>query len=1208
VDTGAAFKGNAGDDTYVANLTNNNNGVATVETLTALDSLDGGAGNDTLNYYTDDGVAVPGATLANIETLNVVSGATAVADVSGSNVTGLTTLTTKAVGDVTTITTKSNVTSVTASASGTNTSVGITDAGTAGTATPDKLATVSVTGNAGAVTVSSDVLTTLSLTKEAQNATITAAAGTRALTVNLNEVTGGTITDATATSLAVNASGVKSSGVTLTAGAATAVTIDATKVTLGVADVNIGAAKTLTVTGDSVVTIGATTGVGVLTTVTSTNTGGVTITPTLATGVTFTGGAGKDTISLTAGTVKASTLGAGDDKVTLTGAFGAGGSVDGGDGIDTLQMASADAATVSATTTFKTGFTNFEKLSLGATAQGATDTVQLANMNNLNYVVSAGTAGGTGGTTETSSVVFSGLKIGQSATVGGVTVTATADLTAANVASAFSGATVTGATKTGALSGFTAAAPSGNNADTVVFTATTAGNVTNFDNVAASVTNIAGPTAPAVTTTQGVSTATESSVVTFGSLNAGEVATAAGKTVTAAAARTESASIVFSNMALNSAVTINGLTVTATTGTAVAADIATAFKTGVTTGNATVSGLWQGGYSNDNGATTVVFTSNTPNANVTNLASTGTGNASAAVTVTDGFNGVVTAAEVATAMATGGVTIANKLTVGGTLTGFTTSAVQNTNQVTFTSSTASSNVTDIVVTSTGNQPTVATTQGNAGTTESSSIVFSGLLAGQSLTVGDLTLTATGADLTAAQVAEAMDGNDGVGYAGAATPLAAAVLSGNGAAAKVPTGFTAGAITSGTTVVYTSGTATTNVTDITTATNNITAATAPAVTNTDGGVGAATGGALNVTGFGAAGTFELTSAITGASSLALANSSGTADEITLKLNGTSNIVNTAVTTIANVEKITIQTTDSQVVTASTPTDIDPTAPSTVLLNAAGATNIVVTGNHGVNFAGSTLTNLVNLDASGVAATGIAAANQTATTTATNIGTAGAVTFSSGVTDKAVTVITGNGNDVINLSTATLNAPFLATGVTTGTVTTGAGNDTVTGSAGKDVVDLGAGNDTYNSSLGADTITLGAGNDTYVLGNQNHSTVSVRDTITDFSANTYGQGTSGAVNSSGATNTLTSRNGDVINIDAINGALTTVRVGVFGNAADAQTFVQNGNTDAVANSNIALDSSTGYLYIDADDNGVVDSVIVLTGVTTINAAAFVTSVVA
>ena len=53
----------------------------------------------------------------------------------------------------------------------------------------------------------------------------------------------------------------------------------------------------------------------------------------------------------------------------------------------------------------------------------------------------------------------------------------------------------------------------------------------------------------------------------------------------------------------------------------------------------------------------------------------------------------------------------------------------------------------------------------------------------------------------------------------------------------------------------------------------------------------------------------------------------------------------------------------------------------------------------------------------------------------------------------------------------------------------------------------------------------------------------------------------------------------------------------------THLQNVGADATTNTGIALDKSTGKLYIDVDKNGTADSVIELSGVTTITADAFV-----
>jgi hypothetical protein len=865
--------GTSANDTFIANLSINEHGQATVETLTNLDVLHGGAGDDTLTYYTNNGEALPAATISGIETINISSGEGVIADVS--SISGVTTLTARAVGDAVTVDTKSNVTSVTVT--GTATTVNVDDAGTAATSA-DKVSSVSITGATGEITIGSDALTTLSLTGTAGNATVTAAAATRALTLNLNAVTAGTIADGEATSLTVNASGKASAGLTLNAAKATAVTINADE-KITAADVNVAAAKSLTVTGDSAVTISAATSVTALATVdSSASTGGLTITPALATSVAVTGGAGKDSVSLATGHAKAVAMGAGDDTVTMAGAVAAGtGSVDGGEGTDTLSMTAADAATVSATTTFEAGISNFEKVKIGQAS--AATTVNMANIDDISYVISAGGVAGenTGGTPGEKTIWINPL--------GGK--------------------------------------PSG---------------------------------------------------TTF-------------------------------------ALDVEGVTYTVTT-TSVTASAAEFIQA------------------------------------VASLLNEDTA-----------FSNLYTASQ--QGGATPGILI-----------------IEESNRDEY----GNFDVTDIKI-------------------------------------------------------------DGV------TP---------GFAVDYP--------------VY-SG--------------------VPSIPGIPG--------TLALTNMASGGTFELTGVIAGASSVAVKDAaSGTADVLNIVLNGKDHIVNTAALTVANVETINITTADSSV---DTVTLTNPAVASTIMLAAADATVITVSGNHGVDFTGSTLTKVVSLNASGVAATGA-----TSTATAAQIATAGAVTFSSKIDNKAVTVTTGNGADVISVASidgvSDASKTFLATGVTASTVSTGAGNDTITGSAGKDVIDGGAGNDSITGGAAADTLTGGAGNDTFVYTAATESTLVNRDVITDFSANTYGQGTAGAANSSGATATATLRTGDVLDLSAAALiAITKVAVGVYTNASDATIFLQNNGTNTEDTLGAALDSTTGNLYIDLDSNGTSDMVIQLTGVTTLTTAAFV-----
>ncbi len=67
---------------------------------------------------------------------------------------------------------------------------------------------------------------------------------------------------------------------------------------------------------------------------------------------------------------------------------------------------------------------------------------------------------------------------------------------------------------------------------------------------------------------------------------------------------------------------------------------------------------------------------------------------------------------------------------------------------------------------------------------------------------------------------------------------------------------------------------------------------------------------------------------------------------------------------------------------------------------------------------------------------------------------------------------------------------------------------------------------------------------------------------------------------------------------------IEFSVQADSADALTFLQNAASDLDSDSvNIALNSASGRLFIDADNDGTADSVIELTGVTTLDEAAFI-----
>ncbi len=109
----------------------------------------------------------------------------------------------------------------------------------------------------------------------------------------------------------------------------------------------------------------------------------------------------------------------------------------------------------------------------------------------------------------------------------------------------------------------------------------------------------------------------------------------------------------------------------------------------------------------------------------------------------------------------------------------------------------------------GITPTVVTQQGSATSTESSSVTFQDMVAGQTVTVGGLTYKSTGAT-TAAQVASIFSG---------LTPTSTLSSPGTGTLSGALQGFTAGAATGTGSLTFTSTTDNASVTDLTVAASN-----------------------------------------------------------------------------------------------------------------------------------------------------------------------------------------------------------------------------------------------------------------------------------------------------------------------------------------------------------------------------------------------------
>ena len=168
------------------------------------------------------------------------------------------------------------------------------------------------------------------------------------------------------------------------------------------------------------------------------------------------------------------------------------------------------------------------------------------------------------------------------------------------------------------------------------------------------------------------------------------------------------------------------------------------------------------------------------------------------------------------------------------------------------------------------------------------------------------------------------------------------------------------------------------------------------------------------------------------------------------------------------------------------------------------------------------------------------------------------------------------------------------------------NTLTGGAAADTISGGSGNDVITGGAKGDTLTGNGGNDKFVFaaGDSVIGTGSF-DNLTDFVANTLGNGANGAADKTGAITAgltdATKLNGDVLSIAKFGDGSGGVKVDVLTTAADALTYLQN---QKAANTVVAALDSTGQnLYIDNTGDGVADLYIHLTGVSTINAAAFV-----
>ena len=224
---------------------------STTDSLSALDSIDGGAGNDTLNAALSSTTMPTFSKLTNIETIAIdASGAGFTIDTS-TGYTGLTSL------------------SVTDTASG---AVSITGAATTA------LTFGGVTSGA-AVTLAGGTTQTISNTGAA---TITSGTAAGAVSITAASLGAGTVAVTKGTDVTVTATGVLSGG-SITVGSSTAAPTGAVVVTATEPLVTTSAAGAITVTGGTKVTVTQTTTSAVAANTSTATSGAVSVTGTSAT-------------------------------------------------------------------------------------------------------------------------------------------------------------------------------------------------------------------------------------------------------------------------------------------------------------------------------------------------------------------------------------------------------------------------------------------------------------------------------------------------------------------------------------------------------------------------------------------------------------------------------------------------------------------------------------------------------------------------------------------------------------------------------------------------------------------------------------------------------------------------------------------------------------------------------------------------------------
>lgn len=1096
IDSGAVFTGGAGNDTY-------NAVIGASPTLNALDAIDGGAGANVINIVdtnvtTQNGGSILPALISikNVQTMNVrsigavgLTGANKSFDTSGTTITGLTALNVSAstgadfiiAGSgqaVTVVDTAGTVTLVGGSSQTVNTAGGyalskatgainVTDTAQDNVAsTVDDGTSVNVTststtatgGTSGAITIGNTTQptgaivvvdnlanakaaatnmaggtvtvkggTTVSVTQNATQAVMTTAGTNSTLTEAAVAITGGTAT--TAVTVANSAAVVVANTVDKVAAVTETHSLVFSAMT---------AAQTVTVNGLTFTATGAVTAAQAAAAFASLSNGATQGTSTLGTySGTFgtvsyaSGAASSATLVLTSNAtgnvtdVTVSSVGATSPAVTTVGgvtavaASGKGGvtantititDVNNGDALKAGTIASVTASnyttltvndnaltTLSATggsgniTIANGGLTTATNKTLGLTLNGVTGgTLDDADIYTTINVTTAGTKSTLADITDTA---LTALTVGGTT---GLTLTSAAGMTALKTVIVTGAAGLTATISQASVTAFDASASTG-------------AQVITLNTTRATYTGSAG--ADTLTTSAGVSRTI--------SLGDGD------DTLTLASGTTALTGKIDGGTGTNTLVMATADAATASANSAFGSSMSNFQKLKVT-GQLAAGSTASIDLSNMTGISYVVSANTAAGSgtNVTETASVPFLAITAGQSYTFGgltvkaVGGTASLAMVEAAIVSG--TTTGFAQVSGALSGWTagngpTSATDGI--VLFTSTTASANVTDPTVTVGGlaayTGPTGAATAGGAAAAFSVYTILTGLVAGQSLTINGLTVTASVA-LTTAQVANAFVSTNvvvGATLTGTATTMG----TGGGVANALAPVVSAGTST----VTFTNNIVGVTVADLTASTGT-TAVTAPAavtVTSVQGDTLIATG-LETFTKMANNGTLELSAAGSGVT-VTMADATGLADSFNVVVKATSG-VNVGTQAVAGVETINITSTDPSLTNAA------GTISHTLALSDSSLKTVMVSGNASLTLSSSN-TSITSVDGSGM----------TGALTYTTAGTT-AETVKAGALGSSLTAAAGTQAD---------------------SLIGGAGNDTLTVNAGLDVLTGGAGKDNF-----------------------------------------------------------------------------------------------------------------------------------------------------